>query len=82
MTRSQDLGPSNKDTQPIDIDFGMAISLRLPESLGAALDGWIRSQPEPRPSRPEAILGILAQALAGVGAASIPVEDLNASNDE
>jgi hypothetical protein len=50
--------------------------------LGVALDAWIASQPEPRPSRPEAILRVLAQALAGVGAGSIPVDDLNASNDE
>jgi len=81
MTQGQDLGASNNN-HPISDDIGGAISLRLPESLGAALDAWIASQPEPRPSRPEAILRVLAQALAGVGAGSIPVDDLNASNDE
>jgi hypothetical protein len=54
----------------------------LPTHLSDALDVWIARQPEPRPSRPEAIRRILAQALAGGDAGSIPVEELNASNDE
>ena len=80
MTRLEDLDVSN--AKQIGGDFGTAISLRLPEAMRAALDAWIASQPEPRLSRADAILSILAQALADVGAASIPVEDLNASNDE
>ena len=60
---------------------GQQIGVRLlPPSL-SALDAWIARQPEPRPSRPEAIRRILADALGG-DARSIPVEDLNASNDE
>ena len=82
MTQSQDIGASNTNSQPVEGGLGTVISLRLPASLGAALDAWIASQPEPRPSRPEAILRVLAHALAGVGAGSIPVDDLNASNDE
>jgi hypothetical protein len=82
MTQGQDLGASNNNHHPSGDGFGTAISLRLPQALGVALDAWIASQPEPRPSRPEAILRVLAQALAGVGAGSIPVDDLNASNDE
>jgi len=48
------------------------------------LDAWIAAQPEPRPSRPEAIRRVLSQALGNLaGARSIAAEDLNASsNDE
>jgi hypothetical protein len=48
----------------------------------AQLDAWIARQPEPRPSRPEAIRRLLADAASGGDAGSIPVEQLNASNDE
>ena len=47
----------------------------------ADYDAWIADLPEPKPSRPEAIRRILADAL-GADAGSIPVEELNASNDE
>jgi len=57
--------------------------LRLDPANLSALDDWISAQPEPRPSRPEAIRRILAEALAKpVDAGSIAAEDLNASNDE
>jgi hypothetical protein len=36
--------------------------LRLYPELEAALDAWIAQQPEPRPSRPEAIRRILKEA--------------------
>jgi cytochrome c553 len=59
------------------------VMVRLPPSAIASLDAWIAAQPEPRPSRPEAIRRLLAQALGkGVDAGSIAGEDLNASNDE
>jgi Arc/MetJ-type ribon-helix-helix transcriptional regulator len=59
------------------------ISVRLPPSDLASLDAWISARPEPRPSRPEAIRRLLAEALGkGVDAGSIAGEDLNASNDE
>ena len=57
------------------------IVLRLPASERARLDAWIGRQSEPRPSRAEAALALLTEAL-GADAGSIPVEDLNASNDE
>jgi hypothetical protein len=56
--------------------------LKLPLELLAALDAWIGRQPEPRPSRTEAIYRVLAEALGVPDAGSIPAEDLNASNDE
>ena len=47
------------------------------------LDAWIVAQPEPRPSRPEAIRRLLDEALGKpADAGSIAAEDLNASNDE
>lgn len=56
--------------------------VRLPDSLLTEVDAWISRQPEPRPSRPEGIRRLLADALGGTDAGSIAAEDLNASNDE
>jgi hypothetical protein len=48
-----------------------------------ALDAYIASQPDPRPTRPESIRRLLAEALGKTAdAGSIPAEDLNASNDD
>jgi hypothetical protein len=33
--------------------------------MEAELDAWIAQQPEPKPTKPEAIRALLAQALAG-----------------
>ena len=82
MTQSQDIGASIAKSPLVEAGLGTTVTLRLPQSLGAALDAWIASQPEPRPARPEAILRVLAHTLSGVGAGSIAVEDLNASYDE
>lgn len=38
------------------------IGVRLYPDIEAALDAWIVEQPEPRPSRPEAIRRILRSA--------------------
>jgi hypothetical protein len=43
--------------------IGPAIGLRLYPELSADLDAWIERQPEPRPSRPEAIRRLLRKAL-------------------
>ena len=42
---------------------GATIGLRLYPELDARLEKWIGTRPEPRPSRPEAIRSILAEAL-------------------
>ncbi len=47
--------------------IGSAIGLRLYPELDAALDAWIATQPEPRPSRPEAIRLALKDWLTGLG---------------
>lgn len=43
--------------------IGPNIGLRLYPELDAALDAWIAKQPDPKPSRPEAIRRILREAL-------------------
>jgi hypothetical protein len=43
--------------------IGPNIGLRLYPELDAALDAWIAKQPDPKPSRPEAIRRILRGAL-------------------
>ena len=42
---------------------GVQQHFRIPIALSRAIDAWIASQPEPRPSRPEAIRRLLAEAL-------------------
>ena len=42
------------------------VHVRLTRPALDTLDAWIASQPEPRPSRPEAIRRLLAEALAKV----------------
>jgi hypothetical protein len=44
--------------------IGPNIGLRLYPELDAALDAWIAKQPDPKPSRPEAIRRILREALS------------------
>jgi hypothetical protein len=47
--------PTTK-SEPID-------ESRLTEELSLRIDAWIATQPDPRPSRPEAIRRLLAEAL-------------------
>lgn len=53
------LGPGRPRT-----GIGKAIGLRLYPDLEAKLARWIRAQPTPQPSQPEAIRRLLEQALA------------------
>jgi hypothetical protein len=66
------------------IGKGLQFNAMLRPELAARIDAWIENQPEPRPTRPEAIRRLVEKGLAadGVDAGSIPVEELNASNDE
>jgi len=69
--------------RPVTTGKGELIGVRLHEPALGDLDAWIGAQPKPRPSRPEAIRRILAEALGKpADAGSIAPEDLNASNDE
>jgi hypothetical protein len=46
---------------------GVLIGVRLLPPNLSALDAWIADQPEPRPSRPEAIRFALREWLATIG---------------
>jgi hypothetical protein len=75
MSASRPARPTTK-SEPID-------ESRLSIDLSKRIDAWIAAQPEPRPTRPEAIRRLLDEALGKpIDAGSIPAEDLNASNDE
>jgi hypothetical protein len=54
-----------KKRGPSPTGVGTLIGLRLLPPNLSALDTWIAAQPEPRPSRPEAIRRLLAEALEG-----------------
>jgi hypothetical protein len=70
--------PSRPTTKSEPIDES-----RLSIDLSKRIDAWIAAQPEPRPSRPEAIRRLLNEALGKpADAGLIAAEDLNASNDE
>jgi hypothetical protein len=43
--------------------IGKAIGLRLYPDLEARIDRWIKEQPNPKPSKPEAIRRLVEQAL-------------------
>jgi hypothetical protein len=45
--------------------IGKTIGLRLYREEEAALDAWIAQQPDPKPSKPEAIRRILRASLLG-----------------
>lgn len=42
-------------------------ALRMPPEMEAKLDAWIERQPEPKPSRSEAISRLLESALGNAG---------------
>jgi hypothetical protein len=56
-------GATNKLGRPKTTGKGESVNLRLLPQLMGALDAHIAAQPEPRPSRPEAIRRLLAEAL-------------------
>jgi hypothetical protein len=39
-------------------------AVQIPLETIAALDDWIEAQPDPKPSRPEAIRGLIERALS------------------
>jgi hypothetical protein len=44
--------------------IGKVIGLRLYAQQEAQLDAWIEAQPDPKPSKPEAIRRLLGEALS------------------
>lgn len=41
------------------------VNVRLPPAELASLDAWIAAQPDPKPSRPEAVRRLMEIGLAG-----------------
>jgi hypothetical protein len=63
----------------------LGVRVQPPEM--ARLDEWISRQPDPKPSRPEAMRRLVEKGLASDGVSSATVgailsDELNASNDE
>lgn len=56
-----------KKRGPAPTGKGVQVQVRLQPDLLAALDAWIAEQPEPKPSRPEAIRYALRDWLIGMG---------------
>ena len=44
-----------------------AVNVRMDRPMLNTIDAWIAEQPEPRPSRPEAIRFLLRDSLTGLG---------------
>ena len=44
-----------------------AVTVKLPADLVSDLDAWIAEQPNPKPTRPEAMRILVADALIGMG---------------
>ena len=63
MTRQEKSLEKKKLGRPA-IGKGLQFNAMLRPEMAAAIDAWIAAQPEPRPSRPEAIRRLLAEALS------------------
>jgi hypothetical protein len=75
--------PQKQKPGPAPAGKTTSIDVLLEPNELTGLDAWIAAQAEPRPTRSEAIRRILADTLAkSASADSIPIEELNASNDE
>ncbi len=63
-------------------ETGTLVGVRLQADALTEVDGWIARQPDPKPSRPEAIRQLLAQRLAQARTTkSLKVQDLTSQND-
>ncbi len=85
MTEPEKILEKKKLGRPA-IGKGLQFNAMLRPELAERVDGWIARQPDPAPTRPEAIRrlverGLAADGLATPDAGNIPVEGLNASND-
>ena len=85
MSRSPAASSPSKASKPGSpaTDKGAAISLRLQPPDLVRVDAWVAAQPDPKPSRPEAIRRLIEKGLGEPQSAqAIDSADLNASNDE
>ena len=56
-----------KRGRPKTTGRGAGVMVRMQEAHLAALDAWIERQPEPKPSRPEAIRRLVEKGLEAKG---------------
>jgi hypothetical protein len=56
---------SKKRRGPAPTGQGLPVIVRLHAPLLDPLDAWVAAQPDPKPSRPEAIRRLLEKALKG-----------------
>ena len=61
----QEIVTTKKKRGPVPTGKGEPIGVRLHADLLVPLDAWIADQPEPKPSRPEAIRMILRDRFVG-----------------
>jgi hypothetical protein len=54
-----------KEEVPLRRSKAHQLNVRMPPDELKSLDAWIKTQPAPRPTRPEAIRRLVEQALAG-----------------
>ena len=69
---TSDIGLSTRDNmkiarKPRSKETGTLIGVRLQAQPLAALDAYVSAQPEPKPTRPEAIRYLLQDSLTGLG---------------
>lgn len=64
---TQDTVITKKRRGPAPTGKGTLIGVRLQPDLLSDLDAFIAEQPEPRPSRPDAIRRLLSDALIAMG---------------
>lgn len=58
---------AKKRGRPATTGTGQTIGVRMLPELVSPLDAWIAAQPDPKPSRPEAIRHALTDWLTGQG---------------
>lgn len=62
MTGQKTLLTRKRGPKPTGV--GVMVGVRLQASQLAALDAWVAEQPEPHPSRPEAVRRLLDKVLS------------------
>lgn len=67
LMSSQTVQPQKRKRGPAPTGKGTPVQVRIQPPELKALDTWLAGQPEPRPSRPEAIRLALRDWLAGIG---------------
>jgi len=64
--------PSAKKSRGRPKVDAVPVNVRVPPDLVADLDRWISDQPEPKPSRPEALRTLAAERLIATSYRAVP----------